>query len=535
MILAALLAASGMYLLVWGGGGAFEPLPWDDSQHYLRASGMRAAMGSGSWPQLREALLAQDMYPPGHPVMLGLWMLAFGEGRASLAVFHIWCLWLCLGALLVAAASLPERWREVFFAGAAVLLLATIPLLTLAGTFMVEAPAAALLLAATGTAAVLAESGRIRHLVWAAAAGLAVLLTKYNIGLPLLPAYAVLAASLLLARRRRNALMVLAVLVIVAAGWVAFLSLQTNGWAAFMEFARNRASPPGMTFGNRIWWYMKLYAGTFYLHPIMILPIGLGILYALREKTSLVLLGTGYLLTTMTALGRHEYLLDRNMFAPSMILIVLASVGASRLAGRGPLRGFSLRGWRTGALALGVSAFLVAGAGQARILTGGFKPPGNDSLAMVSGFLERAMGGGASMRVVGTFNWLSAGWVRILGHRQHGGSPYRLGVDFPYPGVPDRRGYDSGYNADYDRLIEDWLAGSPEELVATIELDEGSPFRGEDYRLWNAWKANYCACIAKRLAGREVAALDLPSEGIHVRIYHVAEHPVVAGGGQKTG
>ena len=531
LILAVLLAAGMIHLLVWSGEGVPEPLPWDEAHHYLGASEMRAAMESGSLQRLREVLLAEDMYPPGHSILLGLWMLAFGEGHASLAMFHLWSLWLCFGGLLIIAASLPERRREGFFVAGSVLLLATIPLLVLAGTFMVETPAAALLLAAMGTAALLAETGRIRHLVWASVAGLAVLLTKYNIGLPLLPAYAMLSASLFLARRRRNAFLVLAVLAVVAAGWAAFLSLQTNGWAAFMEFARNRANSAGMSFWGRLWWYMHFYASTFYLHPIVILPIGLATLYAFREKAPVVLLGIGYFLAAMVALGRHEYLLDRNMFAPAMILVMLAGVGVSRLVARHPLRGFRHAAWSRGALVLAAIVALVAGAGQARVRTSIYKPPGNGSLAQVSRFMERAMEDGTSMRVVGTFNWLSAGWMRILAQRQRVAGSYRLAVDFPYPGVPGRSSYDSGESADYARVVEDWLADTPEELVATIQLDEESPFRSEDFRLWSAWKGNYCSIISKRLAGQELAVLDLPEEGLHARVYYVGSGPVRFGEG----
>lgn len=479
-----LAAAVGSYLLVMPvGWGPDWPLPWDQSGHYLDALRVADAVESASATMLGSTLLAADLYPPGHSLLLGTWMALVGEGVRA---------WLVLGLLYqVGVVLLLGRLHWL----AAVAFLVSPLLGSLAPTVMVE-PAASFLLAA----ALIAYPATPSRGTWPRAAAFgaltaAVLLTKYNVGLPLLPA-AVLAA--LVSRDRTTLIRVLAAVVGAAGIWALFLALQDHGWESFLRFAENRANAQGQGFAERLGWYVDVLAHQVVPGwPAAVLILALPVLGLWRRARggggpdespgdARFALAVGYLAVAMIALIRHDYLLSRNLVGPGVALFAAAGSG---LAAQPP------RWHRIAATAAGVVILLSAGlathASRDQLLKR-YYPEHAGDLAAASKIIAANLGVPGKVRVVGTFNEFSPGWVRILGRRHGADGP--LAVDIEYPLETARTGRDAAWSPRYQELVGGWATDGTARVLALV-VHPGSTYHGTDYTRWNAWKQNLVVAL----------------------------------------
>jgi 4-amino-4-deoxy-L-arabinose transferase-like glycosyltransferase len=225
------------------------PLTWDQAGHFHDA--MRLAEGLRHWnlPDVQTSVFGPDLYPPGHSLLMGVGMALLGS---SLSAWMSLNLLLHLGTVLL---LLRLHWF------AAVVYLSSPMLSTLAVTFMVE-PVASLLLAA----ALVSWTADGPHARWSVALLFGVLvagvvLTKYNVGLPLLPAImpvALLAA--ITSRDKRPLFRALGAIVLAASISAIYVTLQEEGWHNFLRFAENRANAQDQGVGYRLAWYWTVFS-----------------------------------------------------------------------------------------------------------------------------------------------------------------------------------------------------------------------------------------------------------------------------------
>ncbi len=467
------------------------PLPWDMSHHFLGALSIRDGIRDASPQKFVAALREGDLYPPGHSVILGAWLAACGESSASVRAFQL-CGWFFLLATLWAARGrLPIGDRRPFFIAAAAALLLTTPLVVLSKSLMVEVPATGLAMAALvllgGTCV---DSMR-------AALGLmfvmtACILTKYNIGLPLLPVGLVLGVVNLFRGERRRAVLVLMATLGSLALWLAFLAWQHEGWNSFLAFARNRANAEHESFTGRLQWYLDLYRSSFLPMPWLawiVWALGLAGLARLRDR--LALSAWTYVGFALAALGRHPYLLDRNLVSLSAVFVIAIGCGASAVAGFLAGRNRFLRIAIISVLLLASVMGLARAPGQARGWCKGLYPASSGVLVELSRHLSSQFSDCHSCLVVGAFNELSPAWLTILWNSHKRESTDRLTVDLPFPLVAGREREDPRPDPAYAAAMDDWAAATSAETAITIDVLPTGAFNTDDYDRWNAWKRNY--------------------------------------------
>ncbi len=477
------------------------PLPWDMAHHYGGALEIRDALRAASGQDLVASLRAPDLYPPGHSVMLGVWLLVAGESATSARLFQMATLWACVGGLWLACRGARDRERAACFAGATAALLLTAPVAGLAATFMVEIPAVA---AALWGLAAIDLAGRIRQdrSVWpyvaAAALGVAApLLTKANIGLPIVAAGFATAGFHLIRRRTRAARVVACGCLIGITLWAAYLTWQHDGWTSLRAFARNRADATPHTPWTRLGWYATLHARAFTLGwPISAALLGLAIWGVVRRPGALAVAATTAIVAGIAPLALHPYLLDRNLVAPAALLSLPCGLGAAALLDMSILRRGSRRALVAGVLAAATIAVGVGTAGRAANWTRALLPDRLASLAPVSRYVAGALATTTSCRVLGTFNEFSPGWVHILWRRTHDGGGGELVFDHPYPLVSARTGLDARPDSAYVAQARAWVSSAPQERILTISVAAHSVWDGPDYQAWCAWKRNEIAAVA---------------------------------------
>ncbi|MFO7653555.1 MAG: hypothetical protein R6X25_07000 [Candidatus Krumholzibacteriia bacterium] len=331
----------------------------------------------------------------------------------------------------------------------------------------------------------------------AMAAGLAVglvLLTKYNVGLPLVGGMVAVAALEFLRGRRRVALLMLAAAAMAAAVLVAFLSWQVDGWRQFTSFAVNRSNTPGMNMLERFALYGGIFAERYVARP-WLAPVVAGLCaygWWSHRRHPAVVLGALYVAGSLIVLAAHPYVLARNQFASASLVYLGAALGVSVLAARlrtvrlGParFRRVAAAACVTAGMVVGVAIVATAVPGAARDI-GRLYPGADPALRDLSDYvraqLEREESG--ATRLVGCFNELGPGWARLLALRSGRGP---VVVDFARPAE----------GGDPAAAIGAWLPRA-EPRVVTIVVEEGSPYLTADYRLHNAWKLEYVREIAR--------------------------------------
>lgn len=529
LLIAALAVAFGVALFLACPAPRLDgatPLPWDMSHHYLGALTIRDGIRDASPAKLVAALRESDLYPPGHSVLLGAWLAACGRSNASVRAFQL-CSWLLLlAAVWFARGGVPAGGRRTFFIAAAVSLLLTTPLMALSKSLMVEVPAAALALAA------IALLGGRSGDSWRGALGLmsvmtACLLTKYNIGLPLIPAgLAVGLAGVMRGERRRAARVLLATLGALAV-WLAYLAWQHEGWQSFLAFARNRANAEHESPLGRLRWYLELYRTSFVPRPWLAwIAWALGLAGLARLKDRIALGAWVYVGTALVALARHPYLLDRNLVSISAVFVIAIGCGASVVAGFLAPRGRIVRVAVFGALLLASVAGFTRAPGQARSWSRGMYPPSSGTLADLSRYLDSRFAGCRSCLVVGAFNEFSPAWLTILWNGQKHEPMDRLTVDLPFPLTAGRERDDSRPDPAYAATLAGWAASATAETVIAIEVLPGSPFRTDDYDRWNAWKRNYVDALRTSPWFVLTDSRSVADDGIRVRTYRRLARPL---------
>lgn len=485
-----LLAALSYLASIPLGWHSDTPLTWDQAHHYLGADQVASGLSHGDGRDLREALLGPDLYPPGHSVLLGTWMALAGSDMRS---------WLILGLLMHLGIALLLA-RAHWLAGLAFLFS---PLSSsLAPSMMVE-PAACLLLAAALTCFPDADRPTWRRSLGFGLLATAVLLTKHNVGLPLLPAALVAAAAV---GGRRLLVRTLAAVGLALALWLFFLWAQDDGIAGFLRFARNRANAADQGPLMRLGWYAGVFArdvvpGWPAAVVLLVAPL-LGIWRLIGSRrlatpwpaAGRFTLALAYVAMALIALVRHDYLLSRNLVGPSVALLAAAGLAAAGLP-------------RPRLLAAAAAAVLLASlawaphTSRAALLEKQF-PTSITALtplsAAITGRFDDAFG---RVRVVGTFNEFSPGWVRILARRE--APDLAVSIDVPYPLTGTRSGRDARWAPDYDAIVEQWTGDGTGRVIALLVTPD-SPFDTADYRHWNAWKANLAVALQRSAAFAEV-------------------------------
>ncbi|MBD3220014.1 hypothetical protein GF314_02125 [bacterium] len=528
--LALAVAAAAVAFVVFGPApGDLDPLPWDMSHHLLGASRLAEAARAGDWAGIGRQLTEPDLYPPGHSVLLGAWLLACGDSARSWLVFQLVTLLAGLVAVATTARLVAAPERGMVQAVALALTLGTPILLALSASFLVEAPVAILALLAIGALARLAAApGRGHAGIWTAVAALlvaAALLTKYNVGLPLLVVAGVLAGRSWWRGERALAgrfLLIAAIGVVVVA---AFLALQQDGWRNFLTFARNRTNAGDVGPLVRLARYGSLHAHLYVVAPaVSLVLVLLAVVAAVRRPGALTLAALTYVVATLIVLAMHPYVLGRNLFAAALVLLVPASQGAAVLLAtarrRWPL---TRRAWRLAGLAVGVvllarSVDLAGGEVHRQYL-------GREaSLQRLSQALAEELAAPGSCRVVGTFNECSPGWVRLLAARAGSvASPLRIGF------APEDPGRSSAGRRPLPS-IDRWLS-THEDRVILIQVAEDSPWWTDDIARHGAWRQELAARIAARPELRTVRRVDLAADGLTVTVLAAADRVLVHGAG----
>lgn len=503
--LTALAAASYLFSIPFG-WGPDTPLPWDQAGHFQESMRLAGGLTTGDQAALRAVLLGTDLYPPGHSVVVGAWMAAT---RASLQSWMVLGLLVHVGTVLLLA-------RAHWVAGAAFLLSPL--LISLAPSVMVEPVACLLLAAALALYPTLGGGTWARTLAFGLLTA-AVLLTKYNIGLPLLPAALVAAAV----TGDRRTLGRVAVAVVAALGlWMLFLVAQDDGWASFLRFARNRANAADQGILERLGWYARVFRDS--VMPgwpaaamVVALPAaGVARLVQARragerwEAGPPFVLALTYALAALAALVRHDYLLSRNLVGPAVALLMAVGwVLASWPQGR-----------RRGLVAVPLLVLLASStwahhASRQDQLDRMF-PPELTSLAPLSrAVAEQLTPPDGRVRLVGTFNEFSPGWAHILRRRVAPSVPFA--IDVAYPLEATRSGRDPRWAPDYDAIVDQWSRDGTGRVIAVLVAPD-SRFDTPDYRHWNAWKANLALALERSAAFGEVERRQVTA-GIELAVF----------------
>ncbi len=492
------------------------PLPWDMSHHYLGALQIRDAVRDFSLPELGRALFEPDLYPPGHSLILGSWLLIAGESGLSVFLFRCLILWVFVLALAWAAVPLTGRdsWKTVIFG--CILLGICMRFMALAGTFLVDAPAAVLAFLSLVLIARLAHRPSGRLFAGALALSTLTLLTKYNVGLPLIPAAGAVAAAKWLGRERRTALKVLAVGILALSMWALFLTIQVNGWVEFSRFAANRANSLGWSTGARAHWYLNTFLHGFFAAPwfgwVCLALAGVAIIVI---RGPLILASITYLATTLLALSRHPYLLDRNLVAAAVVCVALAALGGVHL-GRWIAHSLPRRAQASLAFLLVAAAAFTLLSSVPSTLVSNQREYGPDAerLKPISRFISTEMRKHQECCVLGTFNAFSPGWVRILARRIPARRRPHLRIGFPYPLKSSRTGLDARPDPSYVQTIREWERRDKPKFVVNIDVRDGSVFDDDDYARWNAWKRNYIQVIRNSPDARLMSSTEADSQRV---------------------
>jgi hypothetical protein len=457
------------------------PLPWDPSVHYLQATQFADGLKHFDWTTLRPSLRGRDSYPPGHSIALGTWLALFGKDVSS---------WFAFGLLVfVGTTALLLRIGLV-----AALTFVVSPLLVgYAPTIMLE-PLVGLFLVLTIVLFPQSRGERLptwRFVAFGVAAT-ATVLTKYNVGLPIIPA-AVIGA--LLTRNRRQIVGTSIAALIALGAWAGFLTWQDDGWNAFAKFAENISNSAGASPLDRAAWYSGVFA-TMFTGSILLgivvggLAIVGGFWILIREKpwatglrSSRLAFALAYVISSVTAYAMHDYLLSRNFFGPALAMLAAAGIVVEGL----PIR---IRWASVGLVAvLGLSvAFSTQEPTRTAFVERYFYPPRNQQLEKLSESVIANLEDGVRTKAVGTFAQFSPDWVFLL-RDQHAPGVF-VSVDSPFPLEPSRTHASDEWSQKYSEIVERWYQAGFERIVG-IKVEDGSPFDNVGYQTWQRWKTNY--------------------------------------------
>lgn len=485
-----LVTVVGLYFLELPIGWSDQtPLPWDCSSHYLGALRIRQALLDTDLLAVHSETFGADLYPPGHSLVLGFWFALVGTN------IQVWLLFGLVAYVLTVLLA-----RAISPVGAAIIV-SLVFVGALAPSLMVE-PVAVLFLTASfwmfHRMAGLRRT-RLRDGLLLATLMSATVLTKYNIGLPLVLA---LPAAALSARRRDLAVHTGIAAAMTVVLFMLFLTVQTHGWESFLRFAENRSNSAGMGPLDRLRWYFRVLddVGTIW-RPWTLTILGLCLL-GLRGRKPAWVATTTYVVLSMVALAGHEYLLSRNLVGPAVGLSIAAGMGASSLPRPRLTTAFLLL------LALTLSWNTL---GPRRDQVDRYYPPQSAQLSALSGEVGQVLeSAGRSQRrvlVMGMFNEFGPAWIRVLA-QQHDAEAV-VSFEPPFPLESDRTHRSSAWNPVY-REIADEIAASKVDVVVAVELDSTSVFHGEDYRNWGAWKINLVRALRENSSFEAVRAEHFP-------------------------
>ena len=517
------------------GASADVPLNWDMAGHLLRSQDFQLALETGDPGRLIDGLRACYVYPPLYHLALGTWLALWGTGPFATGVF-MWLTWVtALLGLHAGFSTVASRWREVVFLTVGLLVLGLAQFAALAHATMLDAPAAALAVLSLGLLARWYARPSPRRAVLVAGAMAATVLTKYNIGLPLVVSAGALAVLAAAGRDRRRALVLAGIGAAVVAVWVAYLSWQHDGWYAFREFSRNRSNSAGMTVLQRAVAYLRIYADVHFRSAPEAIPILLLALAGVRRwRHPFWLASAAYVGATLAVISDHSYLLDRLALAGGVVFVVPAGFGLLALLemlARGGRRAAHVGGW-SAVVAAGL--FVLGNDPACRHQLALLYPPQNPRLAPVSAYVQEVMSSGERVRIVGTFNNFSEYWARILWRRS--GSSAATGpleTEFGYPFPRERTGLKAADDPIYAAALARQLADSRAAVIIALEPAPDSPWRDGDYALWNAWKLNYLRALRASPLVWEETGRDFPAAGLRVDIFRRVDDAVryVAGWG----
>ena len=504
LTMAAVLLYVGLAPWHWS---ADTPLLWDMSHHELGAVDFADALRSGSPVRIAAELFTADLYPPFHSVVTGSWFAVFGSSPLS---------WLILGLFIHLATVILLARRNPL---SAALFLGAPLLMGLAPTLMVE-PLAILLLVASLLAierAVREES--LRWYLLSALLALSTLLTKYNVGLPLLVALPVAALS---RPGRRNLFFSLGGAVAVAALFLLFLALQRQGFSMFAAFARNRSNAAGLSPWQHLAWYAQLFAHRFSAGPLVAAPVVLLAALASFRRSAITWAAGAYVLSSIAALALHPYLLDRNLSAPAVALFLAAGIGAEVLE--------RVVGFRRLLPVMTLAVVIAAGLrwDDGRRLVEKEYPPIQASLAGLSHLVEDQLRETPPTLILGTFDGFSAGWVRLLRRRAHTSSSVM--IETPPPAFsPDHSPPATQLQEREDELRQWWAGGGSSQIVVISLLDD-SPLLRSGERGWNEWMRRMAATVDADSTLRKVRS-DTLRVGAVLSVYHLMDGPFWFGAG----
>lgn len=509
------------------------PLPWDMSHHFLGALQCRDAIAHHSLSNFSRALFESDLYPPGHSVILGSWLLAVGSSTLSLFLFRCFVLWIFVLAMVWAAGPLLRCKSWLVVTLGCLLLGCYGRFMALAGSYMVDAPAAVLALLSLAALAWAMQRRGFFSLLSAFALVSFTLLTKYNVGLPLIPAALALGGVSWIRHERAFALKICAVGLLALVVWALFLTVQVDGWNAFLQFASNRANSLDWSMLQRLRWYRDVFVKESFVWPTLGWScLALALLALVLEHRPFILVSGVYVGSTLMALSRHPYLLERNLLPSGLILIMLAAIGGAILLDR--FATVLPHSAHAPLLILGCAAAgyaLLGSEGMARERTKRVFGWNGQRLEAVSSFIDAGMRQHPTCRVVGTFDAFSPGWVQILAKRIPLASRPQLAIGFPYPGTSSRTGIDPAPDARYLATVRNWEQREDPEFVIDIDVLPSSVFHDRDYELWNAWKQNLIRAIRSSPSARLLARASADSQRVVVEALSLENAPIQFGEG----
>lgn len=495
VLLSVLLALSIVHFNYAMPGGLTDttPLNWDMSGHLLMAQEYAGLIRDGDVAGLYERLRQGSIYPPLYHLTLAVWILLVGSGTVALSVFMgLTPIFAVLGLVL---GFRQEHIRPAFAAifVASLIVLGQAHFTSLSHAHMLDAPAAAMALLALGLLASCHDRpSRLRE-VLATLAIIGAIQTKFNFGLPLLPAAGVLALVALLKRDRRRFFVFARVATAAFLVWAIYLTWQSGGWDAFRNFSKNRSNSEEWSTLYRAFRYLQLHGDINYGNQVISALLGLLALVGLtRVRQPFHQVCLVYFFAVLISVSFHSYFLDRLFLGAGVVVAVLAAYGFQRI--------ISLLDGRN--LHLGAVAMVIGVAAAGWLAFGNRSsidrqyaiifPEKNAMLAELSEHIQETMKEHRNLRVLGTFNNFSEPWTRILWNRTRGpGARDGLGLEYPFFLDQSRTGWDSSHDPRYATELTRQLEDEHADLIIGIVPHEDSRWRDGDYLQWNAWKLNY--------------------------------------------
>jgi len=528
------LMLSGLCALVLGVLGAMTeyvrvvryglPLGWDEAEHAVDSLIVADDLRHGQWLRFFADSSAQHAYPPGMSWLQAPTFLLWQPDDISARYVSLLGLVTLASATWALGVLLAPRMTWLAGLMATSLLIASPLPLDLAGQSMNEILIANVLVVALCVHTRWRESGRD---YWAVLAGLAVFaswMTKYNYASFLL--IAVIAehawsGDLAPSRFGRMFRLFYQPLAAGMAVWLAFdLSTKVQ---AIIGFGINQAANTRPSFWQTITFYPHVWlGGTWLAWSQAALTLG-GVIAAVvlvrapRPRLVWLFLAVSWLLLTV-----HPNKQDRYLMPILPVLWALAAAGLSAGVWMAQQR---LRWPRAGALlpTLMVALGLMLGS-----LTLAWLPTVRQTDIARRDVIHAAFETIAAnaradqpLLFVGTFADFGphyVPWGLRTTWKRDGSTVETDYAALSYPGTLTGSDTDPSPNPAYATRWAEWRQKHPTYWLATLKLDQGSPFWGGDYGSWNAWKLNYVEAIAAS-EPPPVATMENRQFAITIRVY----------------